>query len=225
MVFNFKKKQFRRFLILLIATVFCVGYKVAPGARGWDLDSSSSSGRKVFITLTASGKTLKNNLPSSDPLVNSGDQLTEAQLLQSIINDYNNIQRSYLILALDSDSDFAANSLNRRIEISYGNAAGQSSGEAKLTYLSGRISGCKISITDKGYTDAKTYIGLLTHELGHCVGLEHPQETVWSVMSYFYHADVYRLAIDDKMGIVHIYPKESADSDEKNTLGLSCAQK
>lgn len=212
-----------RVLGLMVLVFFCLGYRVYPGIKGWGLDVSTTAGRKVFITLVPSGNIMENDLPADDVLFSSGATLTEAQLLQSVIDDYNSIQKSNLILALDSDTDFAANSTNKIIKIEKGDAAGESSGEAQPEFSERRIVGCEIKLTDKGYKTAKTFVGLLTHELGHCVGLEHPQETVWSVMSYFFHEDVYRLAIDDKMGIVHLYPKDPSDADEKPTLGLSCA--
>lgn len=220
MVFRYLKRLF----LISMAAFICLGYRVYPGVSGWPLDSSTTAGRKVFISLKTTGQALTNNLPPGDPLASSGATLTEAQLLQSVIDDFNSIQKSYLILALDTDPDFAANSLNRRIEIEEGDAVGESSGEAALTFSGRSITGCKIKMTSKGYESAKTYLGLLTHELGHCIGLDHAQETVWSVMSYFYHEDVYRLAIDDKMGIVHLYPKSPSDAKEKPTLGLSCAK-
>lgn len=217
-------KNLQKFLLLVIAAFACLGFKVFPGVTGWSLDPSTTAGRKVFITLKTSGKAVTNNLPGTDALNASGSTLTEAQLLQSVIDDYNSIQRSYLILALDSDSDYAANNTNRRIEIESGSAAGLSSGEAQITYSGSSITGCKITLTDKAFDNAKAYIALVSHELGHCIGLDHPQETVWGVMSYFYQEDVYRLAIDDKMGIVHLYPKDAADGQEKPTLGLSCSR-
>lgn len=187
---------------------------------------STTAGRKLFITLTAAGKSLTNNLPAGDALSGAGATLTEAQILNSVIDDYNNIQRSYVILALDSDTDFAAQSANRRIYIDVGDAPGLSSGEAELEYSGRRVIGCKIGITDAGLKDAKTYLSLLSHELGHCLGLDHPQETVWAVMSYFYKEDdIYRIGIDDKMGIVHLYPENKSYAEEKATYGFSCATK
>lgn len=214
----------RNSFFLFLSAFLCVGFRVYPGIKGWGLDPSTTSGRKVFISLKASGRLLTNNLPSTDALSSSGSTLTESQLLQSVIDDYNSIQKSHLTLALDTDSDYPTHSENHRIEIEQGDAAGQSSGEAQPSISGKTITGCKIIITDKAYENAKTYVGLLTHELGHCVGLEHPQETVWSVMSYFYQEDVYRLAIDDKMGIVHLYPKDPADAQEKATLGFACSR-
>jgi hypothetical protein len=67
--------------------------------------------------------------------------------------------------------DFFINSID-------GDAAGQGSGEAQLSFSGQTIAGCKIVLTDKAYESARVYVGLVTHELGHCVGLEHPQETV-----------------------------------------------
>ncbi len=216
-------KFFSRVLLMITSFFFCVGYRIQPGTKGWGIDATSTATRKVFITLKQAGKTLNNDLPSKDALSSSGSTLTESQLLQSIIDDVNNVQRSNLILALDSDTDYAANNTNKRIEIEQGVAAGQSSGEAQLTFAGRTITACKIKLTDKAFESAKTYVALVTHELGHCLGLEHPQDTVWSVMSYFYNDEVYRLAIDDKMGIVHLYSKEASEANEKATFGAACS--
>jgi hypothetical protein len=217
-------KGLRRFFLLSMAAFVCLGYRSYPGIKGWELDPASTATRKVFITLVPSGKVMENDLPASDALSSAGSTLTESQLLQSVIDDFNSIQRSNLIFALDTDPDFAANSLNRRIEIEKGDAAGVSSGEAQPVFSGKKIVGCKIKLTDKSYDKAKTFVGLLTHELGHCIGLDHAQDSVWSVMSYFYYEDVYRLAVDDKMGIVFLYPKDPADAQEKPTLGLACSR-
>ncbi len=217
-------KAFRNLLLLMVSCFFCLGFKVFPGVKGWGLDTSTAAGRKVFISFEASGKTIPNDLPSGDPLAASGANLTEMQILQSVINDYNNIQRSNLILALDTDSDFAAHSKDKRIEIEQGDAVGESSGEAQPSFSGKTIIGCKIVMTEKSLGSAKFYVNLLTHEIGHCLGLDHPQETVWSAMSYFYNEEAYRLAVDDKMGIVFLYAKNSSDAQEKPTLGMSCAR-
>lgn len=221
MVFKFM----RNFTLAGLAFLVCVGFKIYPSILGWQLDSSSAGGRKVFITLSTSGKSITNDLPADDALSASGSVLTETQLLNSIITDYNSVQGSNLILALDSDTDFSSYSTNHRITIEEGAAAGLSSGEARVEFSNRSIIGCKILLTEKAYESAQSYIALLTHELGHCMGLDHPQETVWAVMSYFYTSEVYRLAIDDKMGLVHLYGNDPTYRNEIATGGLSCSMK
>jgi hypothetical protein len=216
---------FKKFALFAPLVLLSLGFRIFPSITGWKLDPSTTAGRKVFITLTASGKTISNDLPSSDALSGGGATLTDAQLLTSIINDYNGIQRSNLILALDSDTDFASNNTDKRIYIETGDASGASSGEAQQTIVGSSIVSCKIILTSSAFDSAKTYIALVTHELGHCMGLDHPQDTVWSVMSYFYNSEVYRLAIDDKMGMVHLYPKNNSYRSERPTFGVSCARR
>ena len=215
----------RRAFLLIGALLLSVGFNVYPGIKGWRLDGSLTAGRKVFVTLSTSGKTLTNDMPASDSLASAASTLTESQILTSILADYNDVSGSNLILVLDSDSDFASYSKDHRIFIEDGTASGVSSGEAKTTFDNGYITECKITLTEKAYGSVKSYVQLVTHELGHCMGLEHPQATVWSVMSYFYNDEVFRLAIDDKMGLVHLYGNDSAIRNEKPTYGMSCSRR
>lgn len=218
-------EKFFRKLVFILALLLCSGFKVYPGIQGWNIDNTSAARRKVFVTLESSGQTFANNLPSTDSLAGSGSTLTEAQLLNSVLADYNNIQSSFLTLVTDADPDFGNYRLNHQIIIRKGSAAGLSSGEARPQFSGGFIVSCEISMTDSAYKDAKTFLHLLAHEIGHCLGLEHPQETVNAVMSYFHKDEIYRLAIDDKMGIVHLYPEDPSYAKEIPTYGLSCARK
>jgi Matrixin len=217
---DFKKVIFRITVVTLV--FFCLGFRVYPGKKRWPIETSSTAARKVFISNLAAVQNLENNLPSGDPLSSSGSTLSTTQLLDSIISDYNSIQSSILILVLDTDPDFALHSANRRIKIQDGSAAGFSSGEARVNTVENAIVSCEINLTSVAYRDAKTFVSLLTHELGHCMGLDHPQDTENAVMSYFHSDEVYRLAIDDKMGLVHLYATDPSYSNEKPNLGLSC---
>lgn len=214
-----------RKFILVSALLLCSGFKIYPGIQGWNIDNTSTAKKKVFVTLESSGQTFTNNLPSTDSLASSGSTLTESQLLDSVLSDYNNIQSSFLTLVTDADSDFGNYGLNHQIIIRKGSAAGLSSGEAKPKFSGGFIVSCEISITESAYKDTKRFLLLLAHEIGHCLGLEHPQETVNAVMSYFHKDDIYRLAIDDKMGVVHLYPEDPSYAKEVPTYGLSCSRK
>jgi hypothetical protein len=218
-------KWVKKSVFVFFCLIFCVGFRVYPDKK-WQIDptSSTTASRKVFVSIITSGTSMDNNLPSTDALSSAGSTLTESQLLDSILTDFNSISASGLILARDTDSDFNAYSTDHLITIETGTAAGTSTGEARPQFSGRNFVSCKIVLSSKGYQDAKTFVALVTHELGHCVGLEHPQDTVNAVMSYFHEDDLYRLAIDDKMGIVHLYPKDPASGDEKSTLGLSCSR-
>ena len=217
-------KNIRRFILLCLAVWMSLGFYIFPGIKGWRLDTSTTAGKKVFISLTPSGRSITNDLPASDTLAASGATLTDTQILASVIADYNAITDSNLNLVTSADSDFASYKTEHQITISEGSAAGASSGEANLTFKSSYITDCVISITPTAYSSAKNLVHLLSHEIGHCIGLQHAQESVYSVMSYFYNEDdAYRLAIDDKMGIINLYGKNASNSDEKATFGFACA--
>lgn len=219
-------KKIKKTLIIFFGMLLCVGFRVYPDKK-WNIDPASSvaANRKVFITLTDNGSSLENNLPTSDALSSAGAMLTETQLLDSILTDYNSIASSGLYLVRDNDPDYNAYSTDHRITIEPGHSSGTSSGEARPQFSGQFFVSCKIVLSSKGYKDAKTYVALVTHELGHCVGLEHPQETVNAVMSYFRSSDLYRLAIDDKMGVVHLYAKNPDYAKEIPNFGLSCSRR
>jgi hypothetical protein len=216
-------RRIKKIIFISFCLILCVGFRVYPDKK-WQIDASSTPGRKVFVTITDTGTALANNLPSTDALSSSGSTLTETQVLNSILSDYNSISSSALTLVRDNDPDYNAYSRDHRITIESGTSAGTSTGEARPEFSGRYLSACKITLSSAGYKDAKTFAALLTHELGHCVGLEHPQDTTNAIMSYFRPSDLYRLAIDDKMGIVFLYPKDPAYAQEKPTLGLGCSR-
>lgn len=218
-------KLMRKLVLIFVSAVFCLGFKVYPKKRVWQIDNTSTASQKVFVTIEGSSRTISNDLPNSDPLYNNGAALTEQQLLNSVMGDYNSIHSSFLILAPDTDTDFANNGRDHQITISEGVASGLSGGEAEPKVSGQFITSCKITLVSQAYKTAKTYLHMVSHEIGHCIGLEHPQETTESVMSYFHGKDVYRLAIDDKMGVTYLYPTDPSYGDEAATLGLSCGKR
>ena len=152
--------------------------------------------------------------------------------MQSVINDYNSIGSSFIRLAVypadpsspgapaPGDSAFT-NALGtvRTIDVCFSHQT-FTGGLTVQKYDGNRVVGCNIKISDASSSNAKALTKTLTHELGHCLGLAHPQETTHSVMSYF--SDAIRLQIDDKMGLTYLYPS-SGSAKENATLGLACA--
>jgi hypothetical protein len=177
-----------------------------------------------------------NDLPSSDPL--AGTNLSVADGLASIRADFNNVNSSYLRLAPypadpqnpgapdAGDNAFTLDLARvRTIDICISSPTNPfQGGEARPRFEGDRIVGCNIQMNRKILKEAKAFMSTLTHEIGHCIGLDHPQETKYSIMSYFRTKTNYRLMIDDKMGIVFQYPKAGVKVKETPTLGLSCAK-
>jgi hypothetical protein len=211
-------------LLLGILTPLLFGFRLIP-LRFWDLQRSPASERKLFVVYPDGGRMLENNLSADDPLASAGSTLSVDQLMTSVFNDFNGIQSAFVELVPASDTDFAAFGARRTITLSNADAAGLSSGEAAPELDGRQVIGCKINLTDQVYKDAAWFIGVVTHEIGHCLGLDHPQETVHAVMSYFGDTDrIARLQIDDKMGLTHLYPEQETYGRERATFGLSCAR-
>lgn len=204
--------------------LICSGFRSFPGNNRWDVSSSSTANSKIFVSYTDGSETVTNDLTGDDALAGSGS-VTVDQLMSSIFDDYNNIDASYLTLVSTSDSDYAARGTNRTIVITFGDASGVSSGEAKQTVEDGVVVGCKVNLESSLLDSAKSFTATVTHELGHCLGLDHPQELTQSIMSYFSDSDISRLQIDDKMGIIYHFPTDPDNVSETATLGLSCSRK
>ncbi len=214
------------------------GFRVFPGK--WQISKSDPT---VWIKLCDSDFAVDtNDMPSNDPLVNVNG-LTYYQIIQSVIDDYNSVPSSFVRLALypadpnnpgtpaAGDSAFSiATAATRTIQICFDGtnpAAGLSGGHAQAKYESGNIIGCEIKGRSDNTKKARFLTHLVTHELGHCFGLMHPQESTNSVMSYFNNDDVFtRLQNDDDAGLSFRYPEDEAYAKEENTYGLKgCSPK
>lgn len=209
-----------------LTALLTLGFRTYPNGGTWPIDNSSSTASKLFVDYTLGASVIKNDLPAGDPLYGVAGTTVD-QLMTSIFSDFNNVAASYVTLVNTSDGDYnATNGLHRTITIRFTGADGASAGEAKLVTKSGKVVGCDIVAEPALLDSAKDFVRTLTHELGHCMGLDHAQETVNAIMSYFHDRDgTARLMIDDKMGLTFLYPTDKTAAKETPTLGLSCARK
>lgn len=213
------------FLLLFMAFGFRLGWK--------NVMSASKSSPDVYIKLCDQLMTHtldENSVDASDELAGQYN-LNGMNVVFSITKDYNQIESSYLNLLIQGDTDGDGDidgsdttahdgaAENKIIELCAGSTGGINAGGVSEVKPDG---GCTIKLATDVYKDVKTFLRIVTHEVGHCLGLDHAHAmNKLSIMSYFSGADIYRLKIDDKMGITFLYPNETIK--EKSTLGLSCS--
>lgn len=210
----------------LITPLLAFGFQIIPKGNFWNINASTTAASKLFVVYSNPTQVVTNDLPAGDVLAGTST-VTVQQIMTSIFNDYNSIAGAFVILADSSDPDFALNSTNRTITIELSNnlAGATSGGQAQQSWTGSNISACRILVKPSVYDKAKFLTSLLTHELGHCLGLAHPMDTTNSIMSYYVSPDLVRLQVDDKMGLVYLYPTDTARAREEPTLGFSCARK
>lgn len=222
-----------KILIWLLVSFQAFGFRVSPGK--WNISKNEPT---IWIKLCESPVRIEeNDITGNDPLTGTTG-LTITQVLQSVVDDYNAIPSSYLRLALyptdpsnpgtpsSGDSTFTIAAAEKRtINICFNGtdpSAGLSGGHAQTKYLDSFIVGCDIHVRSENTKKANFLTHLITHELGHCFGLMHPQESTHSVMSYFNSSGVFlRLQPDDFAGITYRYPEEDSYAAEQSTLGLT----
>lgn len=215
------KKLFKFFILLF----FTVGFRTYYSKNLWTTSNSSELNSKLFIVYDGPTSVVSNDLNSSnDDLAGLGASITLEQVMDSVMEDYNSITGSYLNLVDRNDVDYSlVNSMNKKINISFAGSGGATVGHAQMIYENEKVVGCEISLESDLLDSAKDLVATLTHEIGHCLGLDHSQESVKSIMSYYSDSDsIYRLQIDDRMGITYLFASDQSKVSEVNTYGLSC---
>ena len=157
-------------------------------------------------------------------------------IINEIIGEYNGIETSFLRLAYYPVSGIVEASTDARdtpfteeaaegrvITINKGPSGGLASGVAVPEQDEddpSRNIACEVTIPGSTWDDAQTFKTTLSHEIGHCLGLDHNHADFDAIMGY--NSDTHRLGIDDQMGVTYLYPLEESYAKEAMTFGLSC---
>lgn len=226
----------KKFIFWTLFAFLSSGFQVLMDSK-WAISESEPTVWIRFCDDITNQSFSDSDLSNSDPL--KGQSLAFSNVVQSIINDFNNVGASYLRFAeypndpnnpgtpAAGDSTFTLSKATIRtidvcIESSNNPFKG---GHAQPEFEDGEYVGCNIVMAKSVKNEINEFVSTLTHELGHCAGLDHPQETVHAIMSYFGDTNKIRLQIDDKMGLVYLYPRDGYDLNEDPTFGLSCSFK
>lgn len=187
--------------------------------------------------------------PEGDPLAWS--LVTPDDIISSILHDFNSIPDSFLQLRWHAEEvplgdappvNFQETETRHRIidmctdKTSFDAVAHAAPGDNhdicadegfrswNESYCSKhRVASCKI-VLDESYISISTdvFTHVITHELGHCLGLLHNHETEHSVMSYLGDRQrTIRLQIDDKLGLVFLYPNDPDAVRQSINFGLT----
>lgn len=214
------RKWARTIFIVGFLALTCIGFRPFPGDHRWAISPTDT---KVWVNFESRPSIGTNDLPSGDPLF--GQVLSFDSITQSIFDDYNGVTTSFFNLGdVTTDPTYtAAKAVNRTINVYFTSTSFGEGGDASPTITDGQVTGCTIKISSSATNSAKAFVQTLTHELGHCAGLDHPQDTTHAVMSYF--TSDLRLQDDDKMGLTYLYPSDPSYGHESPTLGFACTPK
>ena len=162
------------------------------------------------------------------------DAQQRPEIWNLILKDFENVKTTYLRLRLKPgqiprldpenaaayDQDYAK---ARTIKFVVGPSRGLASGFASRVFDGKTITGCQITIAPRTLADPTFLKHVLTHEMFHCLGLNHQQDDSDSLMSYSNNGT--KLSTEERMALTHLYPSDPAYASESPTLGLACTPK
>lgn len=216
-------------MILVFWGILSTGFKLQDDLK-WDINENDPT-----VWLEVDSEVLEFNFSKTEfdddhsvlAGVEEGQQVRA--IIRDIINDYNSIQTSYLRLGLPDepateDSDVSTySSPGRKITISFGSSSALGgNGFATFSGSGGTMEECSITLIKSALSEAQSFKATLTHELGHCMSLDHNHADRDSIMSYNRAGGLHRLGVDEKIALTFLYPTDDEYAEELATFGLSC---
>lgn len=162
------------------------------------------------------------SLPASDQ---------RAEVWRIILADFASVETTFLRLhlkpgqidSIDAENDQSYDeeyAKSHTIKLTVGTSRGAASGFASLVWEGSKITGCNIVIAPYTLEDPQFFTHVLSHEILHCLGLNHQQDDANSLMSYSNNS--VGLSVEERMALTKLYPLDASFAQEKPTFGLAC---
>lgn len=170
----------------------------------------------------------------SNPLEGIPEDQQIMEIVRRVMEDYNSITGAYLRLNFKPSDEISYPTLTgseddepyddvrafkRIVKVKLAGTNGVTAGYA--TWETDDLEETACTVVIGSTNEVKGFQRTLTHELGHCMGLGHVHEDRDSVMGYNA-TDQNVLGVDDKMGLIYLYPVDDDLARETATLGLAC---
>ena len=161
-------------------------------------------------------------------------ELQRSEIWRQVLKDLNSVETAFIKLRLKPgqinsidqenqygyDEEYAKrHTIKIKILANDKSNGGNSNGDLS----SQTMTACTINFGQAVPDVPKRYKLVATHEIMHCLGVDHDKEDGDSLMSY----DQVQtdLAAADRAALTHLYPLHPAYGKEEDTLGLACSTK
>lgn len=172
-----------------------------------------SNGRDVYFHLTPESPSFVDKSSFNDGIyAENTDAEVFAFLVQSAMRYWNEIPNLAVQLHIDEVRDGKIDPLDKKFSIGVSSISEVASGLAYPQTDEAdpkTINDCDIEVSTD-VVSIPAFIYVMTHELGHCLGLGHNHNDPSAIMGYWTPRGVLTLGLDDVAGALYLYPSSDA---------------